>query len=460
MLFAELVATSTTMTSTSSRSAKIAALAQLLARLAPDEIEIAVSMLTGAPRQGKVGVGWRGAFGTEGDGAPSATLTIENVDGILSTLAVTAGAGSGAARAAVLADLFGRATKDEGEFVRRLLVGELRQGALAGVMTEAVARASGRPVADVRRAAMFAGSLATAAVAALTGESLDAFDLRPLQPVLPMLAASSPSATEAIGLFDLSSVEWKFDGIRLQVHRAGDVTRCFTRNLNEVSVPLPPLPATSLVLDGEAVAGEVRFFDCLYRDGENLVDRPLLERIDALDDVPRIPGIVTADADAAERFLVDAIAAGHEGVMVKDATSRYEAGRRGAAWRKVKPVKTVDLVVLAVEWGSGRRRGWLSNLHLGARRGDEFLMVGKTFKGMTDEMLRWQTETFQALRTHDDGHVVHVRPEIVVEVALDGVQASTRYPGGVGLRFARVKQYRLDKSPMEADTIDALRALL
>ena len=472
-LFADLVATSKTVTSTSSRSAKVAALAGLLARLQPEEIAIAVSILTGAPRQGKVGVGWRGAFAVDATYAASPTLTILDVDAALETIAHTSGTGSSATRTSVLRELFGRAAPDEADFLRRLLVGELRQGALAGVMADAVAKASNTPLAAVRRAAMFAGDLATAALAALTGgaPALEAITLQPLHPVQPMLAASSHSVSDAIALFDLSSVEWKIDGIRLQVHRAGGDVRCFTRNLNDVTdqvgglvAELRALPSDSFVLDGEAVAGTVHFFDCLAVDGESLVDRTLLERLDALEWVAsrwRVPGIVTRNGDEAEAFLEDALTTGHEGVMVKDASSPYEAGRRGASWRKVKPVRTFDLVVLAVEWGSGRRTGWLSNIHLGARAPDgELLMVGKTFKGMTDDMLRWQTETFQALKTHEKGHTVFVRPEIVVEIALDGVQASTRYPGGVGLRFARVKRYRLDKSPHEADTIESLRALL
>ncbi|MCU1461230.1 MAG: ligase [Acidimicrobiales bacterium] len=473
MLFADLVATSAAVTSTSARSAKVAALADLLGRCLPDEVAIAVPVLTGAPRQGKIGVGWRTAFAVEIEPATAPTLTVHDVDDALDALAETSGTGSAATRAQLLAGLFSRATADEGEFLRRLLVGELRQGALAGVMTEAVARAAGIPVASVRRAAMFAGDLSTAAVVALTGGAagLDELVLRPLHPVLPMLAASSPTVADAVARFDRSSVEWKLDGIRVQAHRAGDDVRLFTRNLNDVTDQLPAaaalvrsLPADSFVLDGEAVGGDLRFFDCLHVDGAHLVDHPLVDRLAALELVAgpwRVPGIVTADAVEAERFLHEAIAAGHEGVMVKDAASPYEAGRRGASWRKVKPVRTLDLVVLAVEWGSGRRRGWLSNIHLGARAPDgSFLMVGKTFKGMTDEMLRWQTETFQALQTSADGQVVHLRPEIVVEIALDGVHESDRYPGGVGLRFARVKRYRPDKRAAEADTIESIRAML
>lgn len=473
MLFNDLVATSRVVTETPSRSAKIAALADLLARLDPGEIKTAVCTLTGSPRQGKVGVGWRGAFGVDVAHAEMPTLTILEVDAVLDSMADLSGPGSAGARRSLLAGLFARATTEEADFLRRLFVGELRQGALGGVMADAVARASGAPVGDVRRAAMFAGDLATAALAALSegAHALSGFGLEALTPVQPMLAASSESVTEAVGLFARSSVEWKLDGIRLQVHRAGGVVRCYTRNLNDVTDQFGALassvrefPADSFVLDGEAVAGEVRFFDCLALDGATLVDRPLLERLDALDSVARrwrVPNLVTGDAGAAEAFLVDALAAGHEGVMVKDARSPYEAGRRGASWRKVKPVRTVDLVVLGVEWGSGRRRGWLSNIHLGARATDgQLVMVGKMFKGMTDEMLRWQTETFQRLATSQHGHVVHVRPEIVVEIALDAVQESNRYPGGIGLRFARVKRYRLDKSPEDADTVDALRALL
>ena len=473
MLFADLVATSTAVTSTSSRSAKVAALADLLARLATDELAVAVSDLTGSPRQGKIGVGWRSAFGVDVVHASEPTLSILEVDAIFDALAATSGSGSGAMRTRLLQDLFSRATEEEAEFIRRLLVGELRQGALAGVMTDAVARAAGVPLASVRRAAMFAGDLSAAAAAALSGgaEALAAFDLQTLQPVLPMLAASSASTAAAVALFGESSVEWKLDGIRVQAHRAADEVRLFTRNLNDVTDQLPgiagivrSLPCASVILDGEAVGSDVRFFDCLHLDGVHLVDAPLLERVDALSSVVgrwKIPSVVTNDAAVAERFLDESLASGHEGVMVKDASSIYEAGRRGASWRKVKPVRTFDLVVLAVEWGSGRRTGWLSNIHLGARGADgELLMVGKTFKGMTDEMLRWQTETFQALKTHEQGHVVFVRPEIVVEIALDGVQTSTRYPGGVGLRFARVRRYRPDKSPDEADTIESLRALL
>jgi DNA ligase-1 len=496
-LFAEVVATSAAVTSSSARSAKIAALADLLVRLEDDEVPIAVAMLTGTPRQGRIGVGWRTVVNVDVPPSDAASLTILDVDVLVDRLAATEGTGSNATRSALLTGLFERATADETNFLRRMFTGELRQGALAGVMAEAVARAADVPAAAVRRAAMLGGDLTRAAVVALTdgAEALAAIGLQPLRPVLPMLAATSASVDEAIEACGLSSVEWKLDGIRLQVHRVRDDVRIFTRNLNDVTERVPglvalakSLPAEAFVLDGEAVglgdddrpelfqdtmsrfdldAGStltIRFFDCLHLDGDDLVDRPLLERGVALGRVTgpwRIPAIVTDDPVAANAFLAESLASGHEGVMVKGVRSPYEAGRRGSAWRKVKPVRTLDLVVLAAEWGHGRRTGWLSNIHLGARHPDGgFVMVGKTFKGMTDDVLRWQTELFQSLQTSDDGHVVHVHPEVVVEIAVDGVQVSTRYAGGVALRFARVRRYRDDKSADEDDTIDAVRALL
>ncbi|HEY2813600.1 MAG TPA: ATP-dependent DNA ligase [Acidimicrobiales bacterium] len=499
MLFADLVATSSTVTATSARSAKIAALADLLSRLHREEVPVAVAMLTGTPRQGRIGVGWRTVVSVAGDVAPAASpsLTILDVDSLFDRLAATTGAGSAAARGSAIVTVLERATADEAAFLLRLFTGELRQGALAGVMAEAVAKAASVPPAAVRRAAMLSGDLTRAAVVALAEgvDGLARIGLEPLIPVLPMLAATSASVQEAIDACGMSSVEWKLDGVRLQVHRAGREVRIFTRNLNDVTGRLPglvelarSLPVSAVVLDGEAVglgdderpelfqdtmsrfdieAGStlaIRFFDCLHLDGADLIDRPLHERLGALDQATgpwRIPGIVTDDGMAAEAFLDEALAAGHEGVMVKNLGSIYEAGRRGSSWRKVKPVRTLDLVVLAAEWGHGRRSGWLSNIHLGARDpSGGYVMVGKTFKGMTDEMLRRQTDLFGSLQESDDGHVVRMRPEVVVEIALDGVQVSTRYPGGVALRFARVRRYRPDKSAIDADTIDAVRALL
>jgi DNA ligase-1 len=380
-----------------------------------------------------------------------------------------------------------------------LLVGELRHGALEGVMTDAVAAAAGLPVEAVRRAIMLAGDLPRVATAAIAEgmSGLEGIGLQILRPVRPMLASTAASAEDAVVALGLSSVEWKLDGARVQAHRQGAEVRLFTRNLNDVTARLPGVAAvvaallvSEVVLDGEVLgtgADErpgmfqdtmsrfsrqdgtgghlgVWFFDCLHLNGHDLIDRPLVDRLDALQRAAgpwRVPNLLTDDPEAAAAFLEGALTAGHEGVMVKAASSVYEAGRRGQAWRKVKPVRTLDLVVLAAEWGHGRRQGWLSNLHLGARGEDGgWVMVGKTFKGLTDELLTWQTEALLARQTEVSGITVSVRPELVVEVALDGVQVSSRYSGGVALRFARVRRYRDDKSPDDADTIEAVRALL
>ncbi|MET0902861.1 MAG: ATP-dependent DNA ligase [Acidimicrobiales bacterium] len=500
MLLADLVQTSETVAATRSRKAKVEAIAELLRMLGSNEVEVAVGFLTGAARQGRIGVGWRSAYRQDVEPAADPSVEILEVDRILTELAGTAGAGSQAARQRLLTDLFSRATEPEVDFLRRLLTGELRQGALAGVMTDAVATAAGIPIGSVRRAAMLSGDLGRTAVLALTEgqEALDAVRLAVLHPIQPMLAASAADVTEALGHTGPASVEWKLDGARVQVHRHGDEVRIYTRNLNDITDRLAgvaalarDLPVTSVVLDGEVLGvhedatpqafqdtmsafgsdGEsgaaahllVRFFDILHRDGIDLIDEPLDARLRHLDDVVAelaIPRIATAEPSEAQTLLDDALAKGHEGAMVKALDSTYDAGRRGGSWRKVKPVKTLDLVVLAVEWGSGRRQGWLSNLHLGARDPDGgFVMVGKTFKGMTDELLAWQTEALLERETHRDGHTVFVRPELVVEIALDGVQTSRRYPGGVALRFARVKGYRPDKDPEDVDLIQTVQAL-
>ncbi len=488
----EVVTTSEAVAATRARGEKIAALAGLLARTGPDEVEAVVAFLAGEPQQGRIGVGWATLVGLAPIPASEPTLTVAEVDGRLGEILATTGAGSAGARAGLLSDLFGRATAPEADFLRRLLTGELRQGALEGVMAEAVARAAGVPAAVVRRACMLCGDLGrTAAVAMSEGRpGLEAIGLQVGQPLLPMLASSSPGVAEAVTELGLSSVEWKLDGLRIQVHRSGDDIAVFTRNLNDITARVPEVVAVArelavsrFVLDGEALAlGEeerprsfqesmrkderlrARFFDCLHIDGEDLLDRPLSERLEALEAVAgpwRIPGRVTADAVEGEAVLAEALAAGHEGVVVKALSSPYEAGRRGKAWRKVKVAQTLDLVVLGAEWGHGRRRGWLSNLHLGARSADGgFVMVGKTFKGMTQKTLEWQTRRFLELETHREGITVFVRPEVVAEIALDGVQVSTRYPGGVTLRFARLKRYREDKSPAEADTMESVRLLL
>jgi DNA ligase-1 len=402
----------------------------------------------------------------------------------------------------LLHDLLGRATADEQAFIRGLVSGEIRQGALEGVMLDAVVRAADVPGTEVRRAAMLAGGIAPVAVAALAdgAAGLQQFSLVVGRPVLPMLAQTATSTDAALDKLGRAAVEWKLDGIRIQVHRNGNDVAVYTRTLDDVTARLPEvvdaalaLPVSTVILDGEAIAlyddGRPRtfqatasraatrakgtaptvpltpyVFDVLHVDGNDLIALPADERYaawaDVLPESLRVPRIVTDDKDAARAFLDDTLARGHEGVVVKSLDAPYDAGRRGAGWLKVKPVHTLDLVVLAAEWGHGRRRGWLSNLHLGARDpvGGGFVMLGKTFKGMTDEMLRWQTERLQALAVESNDWVVTVRPELVVEIAFDGVQASPRYPGGVALRFARVLRYREDKRADDADTIDAVLA--
>jgi ATP-dependent DNA ligase I len=507
VLLGSVVETSERVAATRSRKAKIDAIASLLRVCEPGEVPTVVCFLTGEPRQGRIGVGWatladarRDAGDPEGD--RRSTVSVAELDAALDRIQVTTGSGSAGARRRLLAELFARTTAAEADFVWRLLAGELRQGALAGIMADAIARAAGVPPTAVRRAAMLRGDLAETARRALEGgaPALAEVGLEVLRPVQPMLAATAGNVAEALDATGPASVEWKLDGARIQVHRAGEEVRVFTRNLNDVTARVPEvveiaraLPSRAFVLDGEAIglsddalprrfqdtmsrfgtddagAHEMTlaafFFDVLHVDGKDVIDRPLRERAPILRDLVgewRVPAIETDDIAVADAFLSDALATGHEGVMVKALDATYEAGRRGATWRKVKPVRTLDLVVLAAEWGHGRRRGRLSNIHLGARdpQSGEFVMVGKTFKGMTDELLAWQTERFQELAVARDDYVVHVAPELVVEIALDGVQVSTRYPGGVALRFARVRGYRPDKNTSDADTIDAVRALL
>jgi DNA ligase-1 len=497
-LLTDVVAASRAVAATSSRSAKVATLAALLRRLDAEEVPLAVGFLTGVPRQGRVGVGYSALRGSDRSPAGEPSLSVGDLDRAIDAIQQATGAGSAARRKEILSGLFDRATADEAAFVRRLFAGELRQGALAGVMVDAVAKAAGVPAGLARRAHMLSGDLTRTAEIALSEgeEGLRAVGFELFRPVLPMLASSAETVREAVESFGRASVEWKLDGIRIQVHRRQDDVRIYTRNLNDVTAALPgivasvrALPVRQVVLDGEALwmaedgpaafqdtvaridadappEGVVTFlFDLLHVDGDDLLDTPLelrSARLQELAPALKVPGAVTSDPDEAAQVLDEALNAGHEGVVVKDAASTYVAGRRGKAWRKVKPVRTYDLVVLGAEWGHGRRQGTLSNLHLGARdpRTGEFVMVGKTFKGMTDELLAWQTEELLARETARRGIAVLVRPELVVEIALDGVQASTRYPGGVALRFARVKRYRPDKDAHEADTIDDLRALL
>jgi len=497
-LFADVVTASRQLTDTSSRSGKVAILSALLRQLDAGEVASTVGFLTGVPRQGRVGIGYRTIYGIDAAPAPRASLTIDDLDRAIGAVQVTTGRGSAGKRREVLGELLGRATEGEADFIKRLFTGELRQGALAGLMTDAIAKATGVRVELVRRALMLSGDLTrTAEIAIAAGEDgLRAVGFELFRPILPMLASTAPGVPEAIEGFARSSVEWKLDGIRIQVHRRDQEIRIYTRNLNDITDALPGivsaarvLPVSQAVLDGEALwmsergpaafqdtvsridgaaapEGIVTFlFDLLHVDGEDLLDLPLEVRAARLESIaPRlkIPSVITSDPATAQGVLDEALRAGHEGVVVKDAASPYSAGRRGKAWRKVKPVRTYDLVVLGAEWGHGRREGLLSNLHLGAldpRTGD-FVMVGKCFKGLTDELLAWQTTELLARETGRRGIAVFVRPELVVEVALDGVQSSTRYPGGVALRFARVKRYRPDKGAAEADTIDDLRGLL
>jgi DNA ligase-1 len=455
----------------------------------PAEIEAAIGLLIGEPRQGRLGVGWVTVSNMQVTPASESALTIQAVDRALTRVASIAGGGSQAERAQAMTSLWSQATTDEQRHLHQVLTGELRQGANEGVVADAVAKASAQPIAKVRRAAMLLGDLGRAAALALTGQSLDV-GLTPLTAVQPMLAGTSASVRDAIAEIGLASVEWKLDGMRVQAHKRGDEVRLFSRGLNDITAGLPGvvdvvrrLPARSVVLDGEALGiseeGQPRifqetmsglattrayFFDILHLDEASLIDEPLSSRRSLLTTLlpgdSMLPSIVTADGDEAEAFAAHAVAVGHEGVMVKAIDSTYEAGRRGVGWRKVKPVHTLDLVVLAAEWGHGRRTGWLSNLHLGARGTDGFVMVGKTFKGMTDDLLRWQTAELQRLAIGTEGHTVHVHPQLVVEIAVDGVQRSTRYPGGVALRFARVRRYRPDKQASQADTIERVQEML
>ena len=506
MRLADLVQTSRRVAATSGRLEKIKLLAALLQRAAPEEIATAIAFLSGAARQGRIGVGYAALAATRPAHAAAApTLELASVDATLERVAHTSGKGAARAKGELLRDLFAHATQEEQDFLFRLLIGELRQGALEGLVTEAAARAAGLAPDRVRRAAMVAGDLASVARAALVegAAGLARVQVELFRPIQPMLAQAAEDVADALHQLGEAALEYKLDGARIQVHKAGDDVRVFSRQLNDVTVAVPEvvaavrrLPVRDLMLDGEAIAlrptgaplpfqvtmrrfgrkldidrlkAELPlasfFFDVLYADGAPLVDQPYRQRVAALAAaVPaeaRVPRIVTADPKEAMAFFERALAAGHEGLMAKALAAPYEAGARGGAWLKVKPVQTLDLVVLAVEWGHGRRRGWLSNLHLGARdpAGGGFVMLGKTFKGMTDEMLTWQTQQLLALETRRDGHTVTVRPELVVEVAFNDIQASPQYPGGLALRFARVKRYRPDKGPDLADTIDTVRAL-
>ncbi len=504
MLLQDLVAASDRARATRSRRAKITAFAEYLQRLDPSEVAVATSYVAGTVRQERLDVGWRTVRGLDAQTAEHPSLSVLDVHSALETVASAKGPGSRTAKNEALCGLLSLATDAEQQFLRGLILGELRQGALEGLVAQAIAAAWDLPEPVVRRAWMLSGDLGVVAQGAATGgeAALCEFRLTLFRPLQPMLAQAAASAGEAVGEMGRAVVEHKLDGARIQVHRRGDRVRVFTRNLRDVTARSPEvvaaaqaLPVHAVVLDGEIlgvlpdgtphpfqetmarfgsdvatdappeVALRPFFFDCLHVDGADLLDEPLTRRREELHrivpDVHRIPGALVDDPDTADAMFDQALQAGQEGVVVKDPASSYEAGRRGGGWRKVKPTDTLDLVVLGVEWGSGRRQGWLSNLHLGARDPEGgFVMLGKTFKGMTDEMLAWQTKRLLELQTSRERHVVYVRPELVVEIAFDGVQASTRYPGGVALRFARVKRYREDKTPDQADTIDSVRARL
>lgn len=507
MLLSELVEVSRNVRETSSRNAKIAHISAALRKMDVGEIAAGVAFLSGDIRQSKIGIGYAALRDARPDqAAAEPTLTIMDVDRALQQIAdVAAGSGSSRERLRFLRELLARATQSEQDFLAHLIFGELRQGALEGIMLDAVAKAAEIPSPDIRRAHMLSGSLPATATAALTGgrAALAAFGVQLFRPLQPMLAQSASDVADALARLGTAAFEFKLDGARIQVHKSNDEVRIYSRRLNEVTDAVPEvvevvraLPAQELVLDGEVIAlqpnGKPRdfqetmkrfgsrlnveklraelplqpfFFDCLYRDGTSLLDAPGAERFDALVDAAgsalTAPRTTTSDVAEAEAFMKQSLGAGHEGVVAKALDAPYEAGRRGAGWLKVKSATTLDLVVLAAEWGHGRRQGRLSNLHLGARDPSNggFVMLGKTFKGMTDEMLAWQTTEFLARETSRDAYTVYVRPELVVEIAFDDIQASPRYPGGLALRFARVKGYRPDKRVDEADTIDTVRAL-
>jgi DNA ligase-1 len=505
MQLAELADASRQVAATSSRLDKIAALADCLRRLLPEEIEIAVGYLSGEIRQSRLGVGLAAITGARPSRtAASSSLTLLDVDSALARIARTTGEGSTTERKRLLGELLASATEHERQFLVRLLFGELRQGALEGVMAEGIAQAAQVPVREVRRASMLAGGLASVARVALTEGSpaLQRFAVTVFHPVLPMLAQPAQDVEDALQQLGTAALEWKIDGARIQLHKSGDEVRVYSRGLNDVTAAVPEiveraraLPVRALILDGETIALQPNgrpqpfqvtmrrfgrrlnvdrmrqelplsafFFDCLRHEEQDLIDLPGSERFSILSAAcpPElvIPRLVTADVVSAQAFLDEALARGHEGIMAKSLDASYEAGGRGSSWLKVKQAHTLDLVILAAEWGNGRRRGWLSNLHLGARDANGgFVMLGKTFKGLTDEMLAWQTKALLALEAKRDDYIVYVRPELVVEIAVNEIQQSPQYPGGLALRFARVKRYRTDKRPEDADTIETVRKL-
>ena len=506
MLLNQVVAASQQVAATSKRLEKIAILSALLREARDTEIEIAVSFLSGYLRQGRIGVGWALLRDARPDDAAAApALTLEEVDGFFERLSTVKGAGSTRERGRLLHELFVRATHAEQEFLSKLIFGELRQGALEGIMLDAIARASEVPLPSIRRAHLMTGDLVAVARTALTSGAagLAGFGVQLFRPLQPMLAQSAEDVASALSELGVAGLEYKLDGARIQVHKSGDEVRVYSRQLNDVTASVPELvevvraaPARELVLDGEAIALRADgtpqpfqvtisrfaskldvnrlsaemplrpfFFDLIHHDGESILDATGADRFARLEQILPgpllIPRAVTDDPAVADEFLQSARAAGHEGIVAKSIAAPYDAGRRGAGWLKVKFTETLDLVILAAEWGHGRRQGWLSNLHLGARDpvNGGFVMLGKTFKGLTDKMLEWQTQEFLKLEIGRDAHVVHLRPEIVAEIAFDDIQSSPRYPGGVALRFARVKRYRPDKRADQADTIERVHEI-
>jgi len=506
MKLSEIVETSSRLSETRSRLEKMALLGEVLGRAPIDEVPLVVSCLSGRLPRGRLGIGYATLQDMRRiEGATTPSLDLREVDGTLAELEGVGGAGSSAARLEILRGLYRRATEEEQDFLSRLLLEDLRQGSLEGVMLEAIAKAAVLPTDVVRRAFMLSGDLGLVARAAL-GEGASAlarFHLELFRPIQPMLAQTADNVSEALSSLGTAGLEYKLDGARIQVHKSDGEIRVYSRQSNDVTHACPEIverireaSARSLVLDGEAITLDPTgrphpfqttmrrfgrkldvaamrnalpltsvFFDCLFLDGVDLTARPASERFDILGRTVGIdlvvPRLVTTDADEARSFVQNALDAGHEGILAKSLDAPYEAGSRGKAWLKLKTAETLDLVVLAAEWGSGRRRGWLSNLHLGARdpsTGD-FVMLGKTFKGMTDEILAWQTKRLQEIATERGDWVVRVRPELVVEIAFNDIQKSPHYPGGLALRFARLKAYRDDKRPDEADTIETVREI-
>jgi DNA ligase-1 len=493
MLYAAIAETSRQLTGTSSRKKKVELLAKLLGEAAPDELAVAARHLSGEVGY-KLGIGYAtvGELRRQVEPAAAPSLVVIDVDRRFAAIAALRGPGSAKGKKDVFGAMLAAATAAEQGFLASLVISDLGQGALDAFVVDAIALAARLEPRAVRAAYMLAGDIGAVAAAALTdgAAGIARFGLTVFRPVLPMLAQTADTAADALASFGgPAALELKLDGFRVQIHKEGDHVRVFSRALNDVTGQVPEvvaaaaaLPARRLILDGEASAigpgGRplpfqdtmsrqgpltLTLFDALLVDDQTLLATPASERFTRLGDLApayAVPRLVTADPAAATAYFEAAVARGHEGIMAKALEAPYDAGNRGAAWLKIKKVYRLDLVVLAAEWGSGRRRGWLSNIHLGARDSSGgWIMLGKTFKGMTDEMLAWQTAQFLAREVDREDHIVYVRPELVAEIAFNDVQRSSRYPGGLALRLARVVRYRDDKTAAEADTIDAVRAI-